>query len=107
MRVQGRKTSYGTVSERGSRFVKAILTVLATCQQQQHNAFTYLTAMLSGVLSRQGAARTNPRSRLTPILPAVHPVNAPPPFLPPLLSPFPRRTTTSCSDARLGLLLFY
>lgn len=44
MRVQGRKTSYGTVSERGSRFVEAILTGLATCQQQQPNAFTYLTA---------------------------------------------------------------
>ena len=41
--VQWRKTSYGTRSERGSRFVESMLTVLATCQQQQ-NAFTYLTA---------------------------------------------------------------
>ena len=30
--VQWRKTSYGTASERGSRFVESILTVLATCQ---------------------------------------------------------------------------
>ena len=42
--VQWRKTSYGTASERGSRFVESILTVLATCQQHQQNAFTYLTA---------------------------------------------------------------
>jgi len=42
--VQWRKTSYGTQSERGSRFVESILTVLATCQQHQRNAFTYLTA---------------------------------------------------------------
>jgi len=42
--VQWRKTSYGTQSERGSRFVESILTVLATCQQYQQNAFAYLTA---------------------------------------------------------------
>lgn len=42
--VQWRKTSYGTQSECGSRFVESILTVLATCQQHQQNAFTYLTA---------------------------------------------------------------
>ena len=42
--VQWRKTSYGTASETGSRFVESILTVLATCQQQKHNAFAYLTA---------------------------------------------------------------
>ena len=42
--VQWRKTSYGTASERGSRFVESILTVLATCQQRQQNACAYLTA---------------------------------------------------------------
>ena len=42
--VQWRKTSYGTQSERGSRFVESILTVLATCQQYQQNALAYLTA---------------------------------------------------------------
>jgi transposase len=42
--VQWRKTSYGSQSERGSRFVESILTVLATCQQHQQNAFAYLTA---------------------------------------------------------------
>lgn len=42
--VQWRKTSYGTQSERGSRFVESILTVLATCQQHQQHALAYLTA---------------------------------------------------------------
>ena len=42
--MQWRKTSYGTASERGSRFVESILTVLTTCQQHQQNAFAYLTA---------------------------------------------------------------
>lgn len=42
--VQWRKTSYGTQSEHGSRFVEGILTVLATCRQHQQNALAYLTA---------------------------------------------------------------
>jgi transposase len=42
--VQWRKTSYGTQSERGSRVVESILTVLATCRQHQQHAFAYLTA---------------------------------------------------------------
>jgi transposase len=42
--VQWRKTSYGTQSERGSRLVESMLTVLATCQQHQQNALAYLTA---------------------------------------------------------------
>ena len=42
--VQWRKVSYGTQSERGSRFVESILTVLATCQQHQQNTLAYLTA---------------------------------------------------------------
>lgn len=42
--VQWRKTSYGTASEAGSRFVENVLTVRATCQLHQQNAFAYLTA---------------------------------------------------------------
>jgi transposase len=42
--VQGRKTSYGMQSARGSRFGESILTVLATCQQHQQKALAYLTA---------------------------------------------------------------
>jgi transposase len=42
--VQWRKTSYGTQSERGSRFVAHILTVVASCQQQGRSVLVYLTA---------------------------------------------------------------
>src|SRR5262245_59946875 len=36
--VQWRKPSFGTASERGSRFVESLRTVLATCQQHRQNA---------------------------------------------------------------------
>jgi hypothetical protein len=42
--VQWRKTSYGTDSAGGSRFVEHILTVVTTCRQQQRNVLAYLTA---------------------------------------------------------------
>jgi transposase len=42
--VQWRKTSYGTDSEAGSRFVESILSVVATCRQQGRNVLEYLTA---------------------------------------------------------------
>jgi len=42
--VWWRKVSFGTQSERGSRFVASMLTVLLSCQQQHRNALVYLTA---------------------------------------------------------------
>ena len=42
--VQWRKTSYGTQSAQGSRFVASILTVVATCRQQGRTVLAYLTA---------------------------------------------------------------
>src|SRR5712692_6903043 len=42
--VLWRKSSYGTQSHRGSRFVEAILTVVSSCQQQGRNILAYLTA---------------------------------------------------------------
>jgi transposase len=42
--VQWRKTSYGTASEAGSRFVENILSAVATCRQQGRNVLEYLTA---------------------------------------------------------------
>ena len=41
--VLWRKVSFGTQSERGSRFVASMLTVLLSCQQQGRNTLTYLT----------------------------------------------------------------
>ena len=41
--VQWRKTSYGTESAAGSHFVENILTVVATCRQQERPVLAYLT----------------------------------------------------------------
>ena len=43
-----RKTSYGTDSERGSRFVERILTVVATCRQQGRGVLDFLIQALNG-----------------------------------------------------------
>lgn len=45
-----RKISFGTDSERGSRFVERILTVTTTLKQQQRHALTFLTAACEAVL---------------------------------------------------------
>ncbi len=42
-----RKTSYGTDSERGSRFVERILTVIASCRRQNRNVLAFLTDAIS------------------------------------------------------------
>jgi hypothetical protein len=42
--VLWRKTSYGTDSAGGSRFVETMLTVVTTCRQQKRNVLVYLTA---------------------------------------------------------------
>jgi transposase len=41
-----RKLCYGTASERGSRFVERLLTVIATARQQDHEVLTFLSASL-------------------------------------------------------------
>src|SRR5262249_56245198 len=38
-----RKTSYGTDSEAGSRFVERVLTVVASCRQQGRDVLAFLT----------------------------------------------------------------
>jgi transposase len=38
-----RKTSFGTASDKGSRFVERILTVVASCRRQKRNALEFLT----------------------------------------------------------------
>jgi transposase len=50
--VQWRKTSYGTDSEAGSRFVENILTIVASCRQQGRNVLEYLTACCRARLNR-------------------------------------------------------
>ena len=57
-----RKTSYGTDSASGSRFVERILTVVASCRQQGRNVLAFLTDAIH-------AARTStPPPSLIPVL---------------------------------------
>jgi transposase len=42
-----RKTSFGTDSERGSRFGERILTVIASCRRQKRNVLAFLTAAVT------------------------------------------------------------
>lgn len=48
-----RKISFGTDSERGSRFVERILTVTTTLRQQQRHALAFLTAACDAALHRR------------------------------------------------------
>jgi transposase len=61
-----RKTSFGTHSEEGSRFVERMLTVAATLRQQKRNVVDYVTD--AGERSLQG--RSIPS--LLPNAPATH-----------------------------------
>lgn len=42
-----RKTSFGTASEQGSRFVERILTVIASCRRQRRNVLDFLTTAVT------------------------------------------------------------
>jgi transposase len=42
-----RKTSFGTASEDGSRFVERILTVIASCRRQKRNVLEFLTTAVT------------------------------------------------------------
>src|SRR5204862_3057674 len=55
-----RKTSYGTDSPSGSRFVERVLTVVATCRQQSRGVLDYLTECC------QAARHGSPRPSLVP-----------------------------------------
>ncbi len=43
-----RKTSFGTDSERGSRFVERMLTVVAACRQQGRSVLDFLVKAVAG-----------------------------------------------------------
>jgi transposase len=48
--VLWRKSSFGTQSERGNRFVERMMTASATCKQQGRNLLDYLTDALAAVM---------------------------------------------------------
>jgi len=53
--VQWRKSSFGTQSEDGARFVESMMTVVATLKQQQRNVLEYLTAAHEAALRGEAA----------------------------------------------------
>lgn len=55
-----RKTSGGTESEAGSRFVERMLTVVATCRQQEVNVLDFLTRCYQARLDGQAAPSLRP-----------------------------------------------
>ena len=50
-----RRSSHGTQSDHGSRFVERILTVVETCRQQQRPVFDFLRAALMAYRNGQPA----------------------------------------------------
>jgi transposase len=61
-RVIYRKTSGGTESEAGSRFVERMLTVVATCRQQEVNVLDYLTRCYQAHQNGQAAPSLLPKT---------------------------------------------
>lgn len=59
--VIGRKLSFGTQSERGSRFVERMLTAIETCRQQSRSAFGFLSATIQAHFSNQTPPRSGQR----------------------------------------------
>ena len=57
-----RKLSGGTASEMGSRFVERMLSVVATCRQQDRNVLEYLTRCYQAHLDGQPAPSLLPTS---------------------------------------------
>jgi transposase len=57
-----RKTSGGTESEAGSRFVERMLTVVATCRQQEVNVLDYLTRCYQAHQNGQAAPSLLPKT---------------------------------------------
>jgi transposase len=64
--VIDRKTSGGTDSEAGSRFVERMLTIVATCRRQDINALDYLTRCFQAHLDGQPAPSLLPASITAP-----------------------------------------
>jgi Transposase IS66 family. len=58
--VLWRKGSFGTHSAEGSRFVEAMMTVVATLKQQQRNALAYMTDACQAALTGEPALSLHP-----------------------------------------------
>ncbi len=62
--VLWRKGSFGTQSAQGSRFVEAMMTVVATLKQQQRHPLDYLTAACEAALRDEAAPSLLPTDDL-------------------------------------------
>ena len=60
--VLWRQGSFGTQSEKGSRFVESMMTVVSTLKQQQRNVLEYLTAACEAALRGEAAPSLLPAS---------------------------------------------
>jgi transposase len=60
--VLWRKSSYGTQSHQGSRFVEALLTVVSSCRQQGRHVLAYLTACCQALATRTQAPPLVPQT---------------------------------------------
>ena len=63
--VLWRKTSGGTDSEGGSRFVERVLSVVATCRRQGRNVLEFLTACCRAQLNGEAPPSLLPHRRLS------------------------------------------
>jgi len=59
-----RRISGGTDSERGSRFVERMLSVVATCRQQGRHVLSYLTSCFEAQLAGQGIPSLLPAEKI-------------------------------------------
>lgn len=60
--VVWRRSSFGTDSESGSRFVERILTTVATCRKQRRSPFRFLTDVLTAVWAGREPAQLIPNT---------------------------------------------
>jgi len=63
--VMWRRVSFGTQSERGNRFVERMLTVTATCRQQDRNVLDYVTAAVEAKLNGTAAPSLLPDANVS------------------------------------------
>ena len=70
-----RRSSHGTQSDHGSRFVERILTVVETCRQQQRPVFAFFARGAYGLSCRSTGSVAFTRS-LTLGTPPIYPLNA-------------------------------
>lgn len=60
--VLWRRVSFGTQSERGNLFVERMMTVSATCRQQERNVLEYVTAAVRAHLQREAIPSLLPQA---------------------------------------------